>query len=83
MARVAHDADVDRRPAIARPDDALLDRVSRAWEPYADGPLTRDDAAEINDNLCRFFEVLREWAIEDAFKGVGPWADRRELFEEE
>ena len=57
-----------------RLDDEVLDRLAAAYQPLAPEPISRDDAAEIADNLSRFFDVLQEWAIEDAAKGVGPWA---------
>ena len=57
-----------------RLDDEALDRLAAAYQPLTPDPITRDDAAEIADNLRRYFDVLQEWAIEDAAKGVGPWA---------
>jgi hypothetical protein len=59
-----------------RLDDEVLDRLAAAYQPLSPEPITRDDAAEIADNLRRYFDVLQEWAIEDAAKGVGPWAGK-------
>ena len=57
-----------------RLDDEALDRLAAAYQPLTPDPITRDDAAEIADNLRRYFDVLQEWALEDAAQGVGPWA---------
>jgi len=54
--------------------DEALDRLAAAYQPLTPEPITRDDAAEIADNLRRYFDVLQEWALDDAAKGVGPWA---------
>lgn len=68
---VAHGGGYPR--AVAAPRDEVLDRVAAAFQPYAPSPLTRDDAREITANLVRVFDVLQEWALEDAAKGMGPW----------
>jgi len=57
-------------------EDEVLDRLAAAYQPLAPEPITRDDAAEIADNLRRYFEVLHDWALEDAAQGVGPWATK-------
>ena len=59
-----------------RLDDEALDRLAAAYQPLTPDPITRDDAAEIADNLRRYFEVLHDWALEDAAQGVGPWATK-------
>ncbi len=64
--------------AMNTPAD-LLDELALAYQPLATEPITRPDAAEIADNLRRFFDVLQDWAVEDAARGVGPWVDRPEL----
>ena len=60
--------------AVGTPRDEVLDRVVAAFQPFAPAPLTRADAREITTNLVRVFDVLQEWALEDAAKGMGPWA---------
>ena len=43
----------------------FLDQTIAVWQPYADQPLTREDAREIAHNVVGFFRVLREWAEEE------------------
>jgi hypothetical protein len=43
----------------------FLDQTIAVWQPYADRPLTREDAREIAHNVVGFFRVLREWAEEE------------------
>jgi hypothetical protein len=43
----------------------FLDQTIAVWQPYADRPLTREDAREITHNVVGFFRVLREWAEEE------------------
>lgn len=43
----------------------FLDQTVAVWQPYADGPLSREDAREITHNVAGFFRILREWAKEE------------------
>jgi len=43
----------------------FLDQTIAVWQPYADRPLTREDAREITHNVVGFFSILREWAEEE------------------
>jgi hypothetical protein len=43
----------------------FLDQTIAVWQPYADHPLTREDAREITHNVVGFFSILREWAEEE------------------
>ncbi|SRR5216683_2818461 len=43
----------------------FLGQTIAVWQPYADRPLTREDAREIAHNVVGFFSILREWAEEE------------------
>lgn len=43
----------------------FLDHTITTWQPYADRPLTRENAREIAHNVVGFFRVLREWADDE------------------
>lgn len=40
------------------PDDATLDRTRAAFQPYATGPLSQGDAAEIHRNVHAVLRTL-------------------------
>ena len=48
------------------PDTNLLDATVAAFQPLSPEPLSREDAAEIIDNLGRFGAILQRWAIRRA-----------------
>jgi hypothetical protein len=49
-----------------------LDQTIEVWQPYAEQPLTREDAREIAHNVIGFFQILRQWANEEKAAGVVP-----------
>ena len=61
----------DRSNSYSNPNAAsgdlpdFIDQTIAVWQPYADRPLTREDAREIAHNVIGFFRVLREWAEEE------------------
>lgn len=46
-----------------QPKEGLLDETRRAWQPYADRELTREDAREIIHNIVGYFDLLHEWDV--------------------
>lgn len=44
----------------------FVDEVRAAFQPMSSEPLSREDAAEIIDNLGRFGAILQRWAIRRA-----------------
>jgi len=61
-----------QRVTAARPVSAedstsdFVEEVRAAFQPLSPEPLSREDAAEIIDNLGRFGAVLQRWAIRRA-----------------
>jgi hypothetical protein len=39
----------------------LIDDTIDVWQPYTSRRLTREDARQITENVCGFFNVLLEW----------------------
>ncbi len=52
------------------PDSSLLDATVAAFQPLSSEPLSREDAAEIIDNLGRFGAILQRWAIRRAARAA-------------
>ncbi len=44
----------------------FVEEVRAAFQPMSSEPLSREDAAEIIDNLGRFGAILQRWAIRRA-----------------
>jgi hypothetical protein len=61
-----------QRVTAARPVSAedcasdFVEEVRAAFQPMSSEPLSREDAAEIIDNLGRFGAILQRWAIRRA-----------------
>lgn len=43
-----------------------LEAIAAIWQPYSAKQLSEADAREILGNLTGFFDVLSEWAAQDA-----------------
>ena len=44
------------------PDDNLIDRTRRVWQPRLGRDLSREDARQIAENVTGFFAILTEWS---------------------
>ena len=46
----------------------FLGEVQAVFQPLTPDPLSRDDAAEIADNLSRFGAIIQRWAVRRAVR---------------
>ena len=58
------------------PSEEYLDQTIEVWQLHSRRTLTREDAAEIAENVLGFFRVLEEWAREDLEQRSSPKQDR-------
>jgi len=50
--------------------DFLIERTLEVWQPRADRRLDAEDAREIAENICGFFNVLVTWATAEPRRSI-------------
>jgi hypothetical protein len=43
-------------------NDNLIDQTRKVWQPRFERKLGHEDAREIAENVCGFFNILSEWS---------------------